>query len=312
MFGIERSQVICRLASWRVAATARVDRGFERVRTCQVRPKLAIADRADRRMVRRSDRRARTAGAPHRAIRAPSCSRSAAPDRACSACAVVRDQRDARVNSRASGERVARLQLRDRLARSPCDTSSARWIRCASLGWMRAAAAASTPASRACSAGQPSAPRVGIDARRESASLASRQARDAADQRAQIQHRAADQQRHAAARFDVGDGARGIAHELPRRITRGGFDEIDEVMRHGRARRRVGLGAADVQPAIHLRGVDADDLDRKLAREPQREVALARARGPGQHRDRSTAAQRPRRNMRSSSCRLTCVQVGRP
>ena len=50
---MERSQVICLLASWRVAATRALDRGLERIGTRQVRPELAITDGANRRMIHR-------------------------------------------------------------------------------------------------------------------------------------------------------------------------------------------------------------------------------------------------------------------
>ena len=68
-------------------------------------------------------------------------------------------------------------------------------------------------------AGQPCCAACASRSARISAS-AGRQRRDAAEQRAQVQHGAADQQRNLPARFDVVDGARRIAHELSRRVAR--------------------------------------------------------------------------------------------
>ena len=185
-----------------------------------------------------------------------------------------------------------------RRARSPpaAPRSARRWPRapraragCAAHRWDGYAPRrpASTSARRACMRGPAQPSRVGIEAARM-AVAGPRQRRDAADQCAQVQHRAAHQQRHASARFDVVDGLRGIAHELPRRVTRAGLDQVDEVMRHLPRAPRVRLGAADVEAAIHLRRIDADDLDRET-RAPARsaKLALARARRAGQHRDRS-------------------------
>ena len=80
------------------------------------------------------------------------------------------------------------------------------------------------------------------------------------------------------ARLDVGDGFRRIAHELPRGVDRIRIHQVEQVVAYRRARRRIRLGAADVEAAIHLRRIDANYLDGELARESQRDVALARCR----------------------------------
>ena len=216
MLGIERSQVICRLGELTRGRHRAFHRGFERIGARQMRPKLTITDGADRRMSQRSDRRAHTACELPRAVPPPSWLRSAAP-------APRADARDRR--ERAPCTRNSRVQRR---ARSP--PAAPRWVRpwprgpraragFAAHRWDGCAPPRPRPpsASRACIAGQPRRARLGIDV---GANLLAgpRQGRDAADQRAQVEHRAADQQRHAPARFDVGDGVRGIAHELPRRI----------------------------------------------------------------------------------------------
>ena len=51
-------------------------------------------------------------------------------------------------------------------------------------------------------------------------------------------------------------------------------------MRHRARASPRRLGAADVEPAVHLRRIDANDLDREFAREPQREVLLPVPVGP--------------------------------
>ena len=157
------------------------------------------------------------------------------------ASAIVRDQRDAEelaVQRRAWSPSAAR-----RWAARPRRRPRAR-AGCVAHRWDGCAPRRPRPprASRACIAGQPIVcASASISAR--IASLALRQRRDATDERTQVQHRAADQQRHAATRFDVGDGVRGVAHELPRRITRVRLDEVDEVMGH-RARCVAASGLA--------------------------------------------------------------------
>ena len=140
-----------------------------------------------------------------------------------------------------------------------------------------------------------------------------RQRRDAADQCAQVQHRAADQQRHASARFDLGDGAAPRrARTVPPNNSR-----WDRPGRSGDAARRARCAASGLAlPMSSPRYTCAESTltisigNSRARRSANRSCPCPSARSA----PRSVACdvQRPRRNMRSSSCRLTCVQVGRP
>ena len=152
-------------------------------------------------MVGASDRRGRADASPRRESRPPSWRRRRRARRSCSAARSRGDEHPvAHRAGRRAGSTVARCSCEiGRPARQahlerPLDAL-------ASLGAMRAAAAGSSAASSACSAGQPSR------AARASSSRAQRgrglrQGGQPVQQRAQIQHGAADQQRHAAARVD--------------------------------------------------------------------------------------------------------------
>ena len=109
---------------------------------------------------------------------------------------------------------------------------------------------------------------------------------EAVEQRLEVQHRAADQQRHAAALANRRDRRARVGDEARRRIALGRVDDVDQVVRHGRALGRARLRGADVHAAVDERRVDADDLDRTARRERggdrQRGRALARRRRSGQ------------------------------
>jgi hypothetical protein len=96
-----------------------------------------------------------------------------------------------------------------------------------------------------------------------------RQRCNAAGQRPEIKHRAADEQWHPPARVDCSDRRRRIATEPSGRVGCGRITEIDQVVRHCVEHGPRRLGRADVHAAVDLRRVDADDLDRKVLREPK-------------------------------------------
>ncbi len=119
-----------------------------------------------------------------------------------------------------------------------------------------------------------------VDLRRAPRGSASGSCAMPPSERMEIEHRPADQQRLPcrAARSRCISRAR-VAHELARGVTRSSGSRMS--MRWwgiARARREVRLGGADIHAAIHLRGVDADDLQRKLARQIERQRRFAGAR----------------------------------
>ena len=156
-------------------------------------------------------------------------------------------------------------------------TSSARWIRCASVGARRAAVSGSTKASSACSAGQPSlrGPPVEFLAH---AGIGARQRRQPFRERLEVQHGATAKDRRAAARANVRHGGQRVAHERRRRIGQRRIDDVEQVMRHARPVGGGRLGGADVHAAIHLRRIDGDDFAVEASCQVERERALARSR----------------------------------
>ena len=192
-----RSQVSWRLASWRVAAIAAADRFREAISALQDAPRAGDNRPRASPDGRRSDRRARAARALRRAIPPPSWLEALRARRACSARSVPGDR--APVAHRVARERDSRSRAAAprSAARSSAHTSSARWMRCASFGWMRAAACGSSRA-RSRMQGRPAVALAACaSSRARSCRRGLRQRREAPQQRAQVQHGAADQQRHA-------------------------------------------------------------------------------------------------------------------
>ena len=202
---IERSQVSWRLASWRVAAMpcARSSAAVERA--VQVLPGLAVADAAHRRQRPRRARSARAAAAHLVAPARPRASRRSAA-RCARAAPRGRDGTSA-IRSASNGER--------RRARRACSSSDIglpvmsmdleRALDALRVGGLQPrggvgidlrAAPHAAPASRL-------APRASIDRRRASPGSARGSVVQALGERLEVQHRAADQQRHAAARGDL-------------------------------------------------------------------------------------------------------------
>ena len=213
-----------------------------------------------------ADRRARTAvrtssSKPARIIAWKRCSMPSYRRSRSPGTQAYADELQIRIRA-ARAARAARVSV---LPVSRC-TSSARWMRCASFGWMRAAAAADrAPRARACSAGQPAQRRFGVD-RRAHCGVGRRHLRESAAQRTEIEHRAADQQRQLAARADVVDRPPRVAHELARRIRLRRIENVDQVMRMPLQHVGRRLAGADVHAAIDHRRIDADDLELAAAR----------------------------------------------
>ena len=108
----------------------------------------------------------------------------------------------------------------------------------------------------------------------------------------EVQHGAAHQQGVVAARVDLANQAFGVGDKTRGRIRFSGLDDVEKVVRHGRALGGARFGRADVHAAVDLGGVDADDLHRLSVSEGHRHRTLPRGRGPGQadHRRRHVAA----------------------
>ena len=111
--------------------------------------------------------------------------------------------------------------------------------------------------------------------------IAGRHRVDAVDQGFEVQHRAAHQQGNASPAIDLADQAACIGHKQCGRVGAGGLDQVDQVVRHGGAVGRAGLGSADVQAPVDLGRIDADDLDRPAGGGGQGEGGLATGRRAG-------------------------------
>ncbi len=86
---------------------------------------------------------------------------------------------------------------------------------------------------------------------------------NAVEQRLEVQHGAAHQQRQRAARADLGHQPGGVLHKLGRAVGLQRVADVDEVVRHGGKLVGRGLGGADVHAAVDQGRIDADDLDRQ-------------------------------------------------
>ena len=137
--GVARSQVSWRFASWRVAAMPRrakrrrVDRAVEKL------PRLPVADAAHRRQRPASARSARAAPRSSSTRPAASIASKRCAIAACSARAVRRHERDRDRRPERRRRLRARPAAPTAAARRARSTSSARWMRCASVGSSRAA-----------------------------------------------------------------------------------------------------------------------------------------------------------------------------
>ena len=267
-----------RLASWRVAASRlRCERA--EVVAVERRPRLAIADGAHRRQVGvQVCTRAQTAhlvdeaGGEHR--------REALADARVQPGAVVRLERDQRRREavgravpgreRPAADAVDLERALDALAVVRRQARRCHRVDRRELGMQRGPARARARSSMSArTAGSASGKRI-----------------EAVEQRLEVQHRAADQQRHVAALANRRDRRARVGDEARRRIALGRVDDVDQVVRHGGALGGARLGGADVHAAVDERRVDADDLDRTPRRERggdrQRGRALARCRRSGQ------------------------------
>jgi len=238
-----RNHVSCLFASWRVAATALS-------RSPSWRPLSSASQtcgsrRNAWRAVRRAGRRVRAARAP----RPPAPAASMASKRwAMRWCSQARDDgsSDTSAACRRALRRVSRLMPADKGRPVNRQTSSARWMRCASAGASRAAVTGSTAASSACSAASP-VPRLGVDALAH-AGIGLGHGVQPFAQGLEVQHRAAHQQRQVAALRDFADEPLRVGDEARRRVGQSRVEDVDQVVRHLGALGRAGLGGADVMP----------------------------------------------------------------
>ena len=131
----------------------------------------------------------------------------------------------------------------------------------------------------------------------------------AVEQRLEVEHRAADQQRQSAARVDLADQPRRVGDELRRRVGLARVEHVDQVMRHGGAFGGTGFGGADVHVAVDQRRVDADDFDApvRLERFGDRERGRALARGR-----RPCEAQAGQRGAHQAARGASAVRCGSP
>src|SRR5215469_6903149 len=106
------------------------------------------------------------------------------------------------------------------------------------------------------------------------------------EQGTQIEHGAADQQRYTPARVCGGDRRHCIRHEPSRGVALCRIADVDEAMWQPGTELAGRLGGTNVEPPVDQRGIDAHDLDRRGLRQMDGPVALARARGTGEEVDR--------------------------
>jgi hypothetical protein len=112
---------------------------------------------------------------------------------------------------------------------------------------------------------------------------------DAVDQAvkrgADVQARAAREQRHAPARVDRRDRRARLARITAGAVALVGRHDVEQVVRHARALGRARLGRADVHESEHLHRVGVHDLAGEAQRELDRERRLATRGRPGHDDD---------------------------
>ena len=90
----------------------------------------------------------------------------------------------------------------------------------------------------------------------------------AMEERSEVQHGATHQERDLLPGVDRTDAGEGILYEAPGGVALGRLADVDEVMRDALPQLARGLCGPDVEAAVDLRGVDADDLDGRPLGEP--------------------------------------------
>ena len=318
-----RSQVSCRLASWRVAAMPRSrSRSAAAGRAAspvQRLPRPGGSRRSASTAVRRAGRRARAAHALRPPGRRPASASKRCAMRGCSHLRSVGFERDQRGRSRmacAAGPCRARLDSGCPVRRY---TSSARWMRCASR--RRQAGGRDRVDTRQLGVQSPASPRSRACASSVGAQrgVGRGQRVQALEQCLEIQHRPAHQQRQAAAGVDLRISRRASATKRAAEYALGRLDHVDQVVRHRGAFGGAGFGGADVHAAVHQRRIDADDLQRptdcqRSGRAPVRRRILPEAVGPARHRTsgRSAAIRSAGCTGRAAAGRHAAAPVSRP
>ena len=268
-----RNHVNWRLASWRVAAIPlarsrrRIDRAVKKF------PCLPIPHAPHRRQIGRErellSQRAKLVDESRREHRV-----EPAGDRVVQSRAVGRQQRDRHHRAGGTLNLPRTLQLRQRRP-GQCEHLE-RALNALRIGGREACRGGGIDPRELRMHRRPAClPRLTVEPRAKGG-VRSRQRAQAVGERFEVEHRAADQQRHAAARANGGDGGQRVGTESGGGIGLRRIDDVDEVMRDARTRRRVRLRRADVHAAINLRRIHTHDFGREAQGERQRERALAR------------------------------------
>ena len=187
----------------------------------------------------------------------------------------------ARAGARGRGDRAKRVRARAaRRSAGPCAAtiSSARMMRRASFGWMRARRIRidARAAARAGARGSPRAARLRVLALEPLAQLGVGCAgvEQTFEKRADVEAGSARQHDDLAARLDRAVAARRASRDVAAGVVGDvGRDHVEQVVRHARALLGRRLGGADVHVAVDLHRVGVHDLAAEAHRELDRERA---------------------------------------
>src|SRR5690606_33704841 len=140
-----------------------------------------------------------------------------------------------------------------------------------------------------------------------------RQVTDAFTQDFVIHHRTATQQGHSASCLYIFDQLQGVTSEFRSRIAFRRVADIDQVVWDLGLFFERRLGGSDIHATVDGGRIHHDDLDRPALSQRQAGGTLSRRRRAGKANHRHLhGVYWPLRNMRSSSARGHCSQVGRP
>ena len=128
--------------------------------------------------------------------------------------------------------------------------------------------------------------------------LEGRLAEQSVGERPHVEAGASDHERQPARRPNLVEPDRGLTREASRAVALAGVHEIQANVRHARQQRGVGLGRADVEPAVHLSRVGGDHRDRRERGERGGDRGLADRRRANKHRGQESG--------------VSCGQTGAP